>query len=106
MEFTEADLEDAERVSLKPPGWTGLEIDYAKVRHTHATWLVWRIEGTEKIWSIDMQTVYKHHGGQFEDHFTTTLDAFRTDFLDWAAQEFSEPWMRKYMKQFGHKILY
>ena len=67
--------------------------------------VIWRVQGTEHVFSIDLRTITQHHGLKFEDHFKLTLTTFREDLIEWIKSGLTEEWMIKYYNQFNRFIL-
>ena len=90
---------------LQVPGWVKLKINYSVEFIAGLSYLCWKVQGTDQIFRIQTAIVYEKHGLNYLDHFTTTLEKFREDFLDWESQEFPEDWMKSYQSMFRYLII-
>ena len=86
------DWDIANKTIICIDGWNELNIEYVILEPSY---LVWKIKGTSKIFSIDYNFVMKKHS-KIEEHFELLLKALREDILDWKQEGFKEPWMKIY----------
>jgi hypothetical protein len=91
-------------VDLEVPGWEKLKIQYSVEIHAGVSYLCWKIQNTDQIFRIQATVVYEKHGLDYSDHFSITLQTFRTDYLEWESQGFTEDWMKRYQKMFQYLI--
>lgn len=89
-------------LTLETEGWEKLEILYSVEWVSNASFLCWKIKGTDHIFRIPTRIVYENHGLNYSEHFSLALKVFREDFLEWKRAGFPEDWMKKYEKQFNN----
>ena len=91
-------------LDLETEGWEKLVVLYSIEWVSSASFLCWKIKGTDHIFRIPARIVYENHGLNYTEHFSLALKTFREDFLEWKKAGFSEPWMKKYQKMFSSLI--
>ncbi len=92
-------------LNVKPDKWTPLIIEYGYGYVGTLINMFWRVKGTSHTFRIPINQLNEISKGDYENHIEEFLKIFREDYLTWAAQGFSEEWMREYHREYRNHII-
>ena len=104
------DLNDVNPVARKVmhgvevDGWYPVDIEYSYNLQTTIVYLVWKIVGTNHVFTIQADIVDKIHGENVKEHFIKTLERFLEHYHNWKKYGYADDWKEKYKKEFGDRI--
>jgi len=87
-----------------PKKWKECTVEYGYGYVGTLINVFWRIKGTQHTFRIPLLQLDEISKGDYESHIERFLEIFREDYLSWAAQGFSEEWMRDYHKEYRNYI--
>jgi hypothetical protein len=102
---------DMHTAEISPKGWNGpLTIEYIVAQaHKFDTMVsvVWRVKGVDHCFTIPEQRINQLSHGNYAEHFTKALEAFRLDYLSWFRDEQYKDcqWKYDYQRIFGKHII-
>ena len=93
---------------VNPKGWkSNIVIEYtvcfANPIDSYES-VCWRVKGTTHTFKIPLQSINYISKGNYEEHFTTVLEKFREDILEWKQTQPQTKWMFEYYDQFDKFI--
>jgi hypothetical protein len=92
-------------LELEVPGWREkLVIEFGYEDISRASYLHWRIQGTEHTFMISYYDIMSETQGRYEEHFRWFLQDFRKEYISWIYEGLSEPWMREYHEQYKYLV--
>jgi len=91
-------------LKVRPKKWKPLTIEYGYGYVGSLINMFWRVQGTKHTFRIPVNQLNEYSQGNYEKHVEEFLAIFREDYLTWAAQGFSEEWMREYHKEYRNHI--
>ena len=92
-------------LKISPEKWTPLIIEYGYANVGTLINMFWRVKETNHTFRIPITQLNEISKGDYESHIENFLEIFREDYLSWAAQGFSEKWMREYHEEYKNHII-
>lgn len=94
-------------IVINPRGWVNpLTIEYSIGYHLSETpQYFWRIKGTTHTFIIPIIRLNFLSGGNYEKHFTEVLEFFKSEYIEWAENNFELDWQQDYKKQYKNLII-
>lgn len=64
-----------------------LTIIFGYQKISNETFLLWKVDGTDKTFGIEIGYVTRDYGSNYDNYFIELLEQFRDDFLNWKKQD-------------------
>jgi hypothetical protein len=94
-------------IEISVDGWISpLEIEYAITQIDQLPLsCYWRVKNTNHTFVIPSARLDFISKGNYNEHFSAALSAFREDYLEWREQGFSSDWMQEYYREYYKFII-
>lgn len=100
-------LEGLKSENVRIPNWIyPLRITYGLLKLSFGKFLVWKVNGTDKVFRVELKLVTAKHSSNYTDHFILTLTEMRKDIIEWINQGLPEEYMKYYYKQYKDMIIF